>query len=720
MEDELRLSEPRPGKTIWTSLLKWTAPIASSYRDVTSSADSQVIQNIRDRYAKAYFPLLPVGQSYLPDDTEVLQLASSALLQVWMIHTRVSGSHSSFRDAESWFLGKTAPTNGLSFASDGWPPESALTKISNLAYDREFDDVLPYVAETFETRQADLSSNRLIKRNISLYYTPSDVTEYMVGQVLEQWSNSGKPLTDVVCLDPACGSGVFLRALLDSLSDSPALENVGRFDVSSRLYGFDASWHAIQSCAFTLFLDCIEDIQHRKLNPWLAWQSIRSNLAVVDSTRIAGGGATDIAMSSSNARARGEARTKIGCGGRFEGLPFSGTLFQRSSTPLLGDIFGEAARGFSMIIGNPPYSGSSVNGRQATLDGRLKRGGRTKMGYYVPFVEMMWRFAKTAYSTSAMVLPLSLAYHSGTYFRQLRKNIQSIGGSWRFQFFDRTPDSLFGDLTKTRNCIVFAELGQRYDGQPRISTTPLIRWNSRKRKQLFTSISSVSLGDSSIERCIPKLGAVAELCAYRKLCFQPMTIRNMLLGIPSKPKTSSNSSAVYFYSTAYNWLPLFRHPPAEYLSTGSEFRANKLICKDSEQADFIFGVLSSRVAYWLWRVEGDGFHLNRTFLLNLPFHASRFSEADYAEIVDLAQDLWDRIRQYPVKKSNAGVLSVSYRPYACGDILDRLDMKILQSFEIANAFGPLLRDYVVDTVVAGRDDEPKLRSIVQQLVGERD
>jgi len=719
MEDLVKLSEPRPGRTIWASLLRWTIPIRSSYSEMTSNAGSQLVEKIRNRYIKSYLPLLPVQQSSLPDGKELLQLASSALLLIWMIHRRVSGSHSSFREAESWFLGEKAPTNGLSFAVDDWPSESSTAKISDLTYDGEFDDALPYIAEIFETQQADLSSNRLTKRNIGLYYTPSDVTEHMVREVLKPWLKSEKSLRDIICLDPACGSGVFLRALLSSLSDVPTFEDTNKFDVSNKLYGFDASWQAIQSCAFTLFLDCVDDLRRRSLNSWLAWQSIRSNLAVVDSTRIAGVGATDLGATLSNARIRSEARANISHGELLGDFSFSENSSQRSFTGLLGDIFGEAAQGFSLIIGNPPYSGSIMNGKQLMLDGHPDLRARLQLGYYIPFVEMMWRFANSSYSTSAMVLPLSIAFHSGEEFRQLRKNIQSIGGSWRFQFFDRTPDSLFGDLIKTRNCIVFAELLHKCKGRSQITTTPLVRWNSRKRKEMFASNHSVSLREFPIERCIPKLGSELEIRVYKRLRSQPLTVRDMIRETPDSLKHIRESATIYFYSTAYNWLPVFRHVPKQYLCTGNEFRANSLICKDSEQADFLFGMLSSRVAYWLWRVEGDGFHLNRTFLLDLPFHASQFSEALYAEIAELARELWDEVRHYPVKKLNAGKVSISYRPYACRDILDRLDMKILKPFEITDSFGPLLRDYVVDTVIAGRDAEPKQRSIIQQLVGKR-
>ncbi len=664
-------------------------------------------------------PVLPVQESCLADSEKVLQLASSALLLIWMIHRKVFGSHSSFRDSESWFLGERAPKDGLSFASHDWPPESAVARISDLTYNEEFDNILPYISEVFETRQSDLLHNRPIKRNIGLYYTPSDVTEYMVREVLKTWTESKRSLTDIACLDPACGSGVFLRALLDYLSSSPEFE-ANTLSASFRLYGFDASWQAIQSCAFTLLLDCIDDIQRQGLNPWMAWQSIRSNLAVTDSTRIVGVGTTDSAVASHNAEIRSEARAMISRGEWFEDTSLEKYPSQGSFTKLLGDIFGEAAKGFSVIIGNPPYSGSPASGRQLTLHGQFEQRARLRLGYYVPFVEMMWRFAESAYSTSAMVLPLSLAYHSGTKLRELRRNIQARGGNWNFQFFDRTPDSLFGDLIKTRNCIIFAELGRGLDLKRRITTTTLIRWNSRKRKLLFKSIRSVSLGEFSIERCIPKLGSEIEIRAYKKLRSQLLTVGDMICETASNLENSGSPATVYFYSTAYNWLPIFRHIPSECLSLGNEFRAHTLICKDSHLADFVFGVLSSRVAYWLWRVEGDGFHLNRSFLLDLPFHASHFSETRYAEIVKLARDLWDKIQHYPIKKLNAGRLSISYSPHACGDILDSLDMKILRPFEIAGDFGPWLKDYVFNTIVAGRDDEPKLRTTIRQLIGERD
>jgi hypothetical protein len=718
-----RLSEPKPGRTVWTAILKWTMPLAASYLELTNDSAHIAPELIR-RYGCAYSPTLPVNQFETLDEREALSLASSALLHVWMIHRRVSGSPSTFREAELWFFGERSKTIGLSFASEAWPSKSAPAGLYDLNYTAEFDDVFPYVVEVFETRQADSFRNRAFKRNIGLYYSPSDVTDYMVREVLALRRTSHRTLSEITCIDPACGSGVFLRALLNAISRYSPIRDGEKLNATTRLYGLDTSMHAIQSCAFTLLLDCIDDVDRIGLVPWHAWQMIRGNLWVGDSTRISGLGATDPSHSARIAKLREEARSNVANG-------YWNDTQASSRTPItppirramyLGDIFGEAANGFDIIIGNPPYSGTSARGSQLTFDGNPTGGRETQRGYYLPFVEMMWKFAKGDYSTSSMILPLSIAYHTGSDFFKLRENMQKIPGTWRFEFFDRTPDSLFGDLIKTRNCVVFAEIGSAYS-QTRIATTPLIRWNSRNRDELFDHIRSVIVHDHfSIKGCIPKLGSELEIDAYRKLrsSLSSSSVGEMLSGVHAPlHRHTVMSNTLYFYSTAYNWLPIFRHFPSRHISTRSDFRASELLCEDPEEADFLFGVLSSRVSYWLWRVEGDGFHLNKTFILSLPFHRSRFSRARYAEIVELSRDLWKQIQHYPVKKVNAGRPCVNYRPYACKGILDLLDINILESYGVSKEFSTVLTQYVMDIVVAGRDEELKLKSLKQQLAGER-
>jgi hypothetical protein len=714
-----RLSEPRAGRTIWTALLRWTVPLAASYAELTSGS-ARAPHELSERYARAYSPILPVSQLAALDDREVLSLASSALLHVWMIHRRVSGSPSTFREAESWFFGEESKAIGLSFASEAWPSQSAPRDLFDLNYTADFDDVFPYVVEVFETRQADILRNRAFKRNIGLYYSPSDVTDYMVREVLALRQRSQRSLSEITCVDPACGSGAFLRALLDAISSYAQSRDGGKLSASTRLYGLDISRQAIQSCAFTLLLDCIDDINRMGLVPWHAWQSIRGNLWVGDSTRISGLGATDSSYSTRIAKLREEAHRKMTNDYWRNILASRSTPITPTNARFLGDIFGEAANGFDVVIGNPPYSGSSARASQLTLDGNYTKESQTHGGYYLPFVEMMWQFAKRDYSTSSMVLPLSIAYHTGTDFLRLRENIQRIAGKWRFEFFDRTPDSLFGDLIKTRNCVVFAEISSRHS-QTKITTTPLIRWNSRNRDELFDNIHSVPVDDHfSIKRCIPKLGSELEMDVYQKLHSSPSSpsVSKMLPGVHGPPPRHKTLNTIYFYSTAYNWLPIFRHFPTRHISTRSDFRANELFCQGAEEADFLFGVLSSRVAYWLWRVEGDGFHLNKTFVLSLPFHRSVFSQTHYTEIIELSRHLWKQIQHYPVKKVNAGKPCVSYRPYACKDTLDLLDINILESYGIAREFSTVLAHYVMDTVVAGRDEELRLKSIKRQMAGE--
>ena len=44
-----------------------------------------------------------------------------------------------------------------------------------------------------------------------------------------------------------------------------------------------------------------------------------------------------------------------------------------------------------------------------------------------------------------------------------------------------------------------------------------------------------------------------------------------------------------------------------------------------EHAEVVFAILSSRLTYWLWHVEGDGFHVGAWFVKQLPFGRTSFT-----------------------------------------------------------------------------------------------
>ena len=68
-------------------------------------------------------------------------------------------------------------------------------------------------------------------------------------------------------------------------------------------------------------------------------------------------------------------------------------------------------------------------------------------------------------------------------------------------------------------------------------------------------------------------------------------------------------------------------------------------------------ICSSRVAHFLWRVIGDGFHVSRRFVLSLPVPAGA---ASVDRLSELGEQLW-RDRE-PITSVNGGRTSVAFPP----------------------------------------------------------
>jgi len=692
--------------------------------------DDRNREKISKAYRDAFSPLMDIGEIE-SSKGQTIRLAASSILSIWTLSQVALGNAApkSFQEAENWFLGKRFPPNlpHMTELCDSWPPKKSLEVLSNLRYDADFVDVFPYVVEVFETLTVHRPRGHVpAKRRLGLYYTPSDVAEYVVQDVLVPWKTRMTTRTHAVernCLDPACGSGVFLRAFLDKClgKASHEHEQESKLNAVRFIYGMDSSPQAIQSCTFTLLLDCMDDVLVRRLDPWCAWQAIRGNLAVVDSTELLGQGVTDSGSAARRLKSRLYVRDELLNTNQSEPSSIGISSEARHSGPLMhanpiliGDVFPERSEACSVIVGTPPYSKAKHSDTQMTLSNWSEQVGKSVLApAYLPFVEMMWRFADKRYARTGMVLPLSLACHSGKRFRALRRAIAMANGKWRFAFFDRTPDSLFGDDVKTRNSIALAEFPAV---NKTIGTTSLMRWNSRNRKHLFDRTTYTDLGTMSIERLIPKIGSELELSVYKALRSRTEELGS-LWNLPSHRLRTGARSCVFFRSTGYNWLPVFRSPPAAEASTvpvtGNSF--HRLCFANPTDADFVFAVASSWMTYWLWRVEGDGFHLNESFLEGLPFHPSAFSENDLGRICDLSDALWKELQKYPVEKLNAAVLAVSYRPYECSAIIDDIDRILIETYKIPRDFFDALRHFVRETIRAGRNDSPRVSHALLQL-----
>lgn len=538
-----------------------------------------------------------------------------------------------------------------------------------LAHGDPLLDMLPYMLDVHGEgtrlsvmRDASDGRHREARKQAGSYLTPSDVATYMVSRVLQ---SDPATLHTATVIDPACGTGVFLRAALRALSARG--HSVG--SCATRLFGVDMCAEAVDACRVVLLseslrLEGCEDLK-------ALWGQLGRQLAVRDSL-----GMIDAAGSGPGSL-RSDQRWPAGW-----------------------------PRSFSALVGNPPYS---PLGRANDL-GLLARtfssikSATPATNAYLAFMEMMWLLVGEG-GRSCLVVPMSVAYSTTSPARLLRSAMDRVHGAWDFAFFDRTPDALFGDDVKQRNAIVLLHRGINRD----VRTGPVLRWTSRTRSRLFDEIHSVSLGDVSMMEGVPKLGTELERVAYD-------AIRRVSQGQPKDRvfrrvalrDASRNLDSVFVAGTAYNWLSVYRSIEwAQDLESPSASPLTALVCSSSQLADATYAMTSSKLAYWLWRVESDCFHVPTTFLRALPAPAW-LGRAAVEELAEAGRKLWAGVQISPVRSVNRGRSTLTFSPWPLWDIVQTIDALLIEALGLPEGLDSIFADLVEQNVVVDSSDHSRV------------
>lgn len=686
------LSVPIAGRTIQKALAPWANPVYDCFLNLKSGTpteiQAEVVSVFRSNYAR---PRMPISVEF--QSANDFDLACGAAMSVLLLARAAFRAPSlTLSEAEKWFFGD-ASLHNVTFAELNWPSDKALQPLAQLSYDSELDELLPYVMEVFEvgptggSRTADASrrNDRQRKRQLGTFYTPSDVVDFIVGETVRSWLRlvQHSPKRTPTVLDPACGTGIFLLCAFDKLVDwfgvsGSVADRVALCTTS--LFGIDVSEHAVQGSSFAMLARCISRANDRQNGSLSAfWGRILGNHVVLDATQLL------------------KLRTTEVSGTPLE-LGVENPALERLS---LAATFPALADGADILVGNPPYS--TANGLPSATDG-------TRGTAYLPFVRMMWELTRNDESTSGVVVPLSLGYHSGGPFRSVRRDMAKVPGIWTVSFFDRTPDSLFGDDVKTRNCI--ALLSRDNDCVASLRTSSFVRWNSRQRSSLFSTLTHTTSDWRLATSVIPKLGNDLEVESYRAIRSDKHDVLSAFAG--SSPITvgheQSATSRILVGPTAYNWISAFRFHPYKLLDDFAPQKLSsictKVYCADDQDADAVFALCSSRLAYWLWRVEGDGFHVGRGFIFSLPTPFKEMSRSQHTELGELGRKIWGEMQRNPVFSVNKGVRSISFSPRESHATLSLIDEFLASVLHLPEEFPPFLVDFVQRTVVAGRSAEP--------------
>ena len=606
-------------------------------------------------------------------------VAAWNILAMWLtgVVTNNLSVKVTLREAADWFLGNGDSDifTDLLSARGIDEVEEALPSMLETELCRDF---LPYILDPHGPgsrlsvmRDPTTRGARVQKRAEGVFYTPPDVATYMVRGCFDSLPADMVPTV----YDPACGTGVFLRAALREL-----IQRHGEKSASSLafacLFGTDLAPWPSDASAFVLLADLLVFEDEQNNSPAKLWLRLRHNL------------------------------------GRIDTLLLDPFHFREPPNPTtrrvsLAKLFSHMREDPTVIVGNPPYadlghpsSADDTIGFFKTL--QVKPLPTAEV--YVAFLEQMVRLGNPKQCACSLVLPLSIASNIGPQFAAARRLVQETPGQWRFAFFDREPQGLFGEEVKTRNAILFwsRDASSRHST---IATGPLRKWRGDRRHELFNGIQFTRI-HCDIQSGIPKVQGSCQASALESLGTRWHRLEQAVLAVKRlslADTLATSSDTVFVGTTAYNFLNVFLRPPATVLEGKARLSENQLHaihCATPEIASAVFAILTSHLAYWWWHTHGDGFHVLRRFIINFPFGNDVLDDPHIEFLSNTGFTLWSHMSRSPTISHNRGRLSLAYNPNYHTDIRRSVDKLLVALAGVSDGFLDELQGFAEHTVAA--------------------
>lgn len=670
-DEQFRLDIPRRGHVLTTVSEKFGEPIRGAVGVLSGSFARRKCGELRESL------LSPPRWQPAPDMVRTdAEMAAWAIASIWVVGVAVRAIQSTagLRDAEEWFFGGDGSERltDLLSARAITQAEKALQADADA---RTYYELLPYILDPHGPgsrlsvrRDPGTHAVRMRKRAEGVFYTPADIAEYMVGGCLSSIDDKKTPSV----FDPACGTGVFLRAALKALRQRHLQKSA--FSLASEyLFGADIDPWPLDASAFVLLADIWVDEPAQQKSPAEVWRRLRLNLGCIDTLRVDAGDAAE------------EIGDRV-------------SIFR-----LFPKLKGEPA----VIVGNPPYANLGDRpdlGELGKVFKTLAVKPHANAEIYLAFIEQMTRLASMEECAGALVLPLSIACNIGAQFMATRMVVQETAGHWRFAFFDREPHALFGEDVKTRNAILFWSRNGS-DTNAVLASGPLRKWRGDSRAAMFNSIRFTEF-DGDIRAGIPKVDGACQAAALHTLSARWGRLEQAVQGVErlnlaDAPK--ANDRIVFVGPTAYNFLNVFLRPPPNVLDEGVTLSVHPLHairCASAEDALVVFGILTSHLAYWWWHTHGDGFHVSRRFISEFPFGMDVLGGKGAESICESGATLWSAIGSSPIISLNRGRTSLAYSPNGHDDMRRLADETLADVAGLNAGFVDELQQFTAHTVAA--------------------
>jgi len=418
--------------------------------------------------------------------------------------------------------------------------------ILNKSVDYTFDQIDAIKLNDFQFALSKINEKEARRKNQGVYYTPKDVTEYIVAntylnytygnnsQVYSQEEcfrrideTEGNTLFNAKVFDPTCGTAEFLLSAIEiklrlskrhiTLSDTDLLS------LTSSIFGNDISYESILLSKIRIYFTIINELKDKANAKQLA-KVINKNFTCRDYITI------------------------------------------RSVRPK-----------YDIIVGNPPY----------VEYGKLPVKPDSNYGNI--YADVLCNAVCELKSTGVIGFVIPLSFVATSRMQSIREDMyKKMNRIFILNYADR-PDCLF-DGVHQKLSILFGIKGQ---GKCISYTSSYYHWYNSERRDLLNNCKIFP--SHHRDQYIPKIGNVYEASIFEKICnVKGESLLSLL-------NTQNKQSSVYVNMRACFWMKAFSFNPGskEYKEFGCP----------SEMRPYLLAILNSNLFFLYWTIVSDCWHI---------------------------------------------------------------------------------------------------------------
>lgn len=353
--------------------------------------------------------------------------------------------------------------------------------------------------------------------------------------------------------------------------------------------------------------------------------------------------------------------------------------FKRSHAPLhwlLEFPSIEAAGGFDVIVGNPPYVEIKDIKSYQTLGFKT-----TSCGDLYAMVTERALSQVVELGRVSLIVPISMFNTDG--FKTLQvATLNAADRLWVSTYANR-PSQLF-DGAQKRLTIFTARLSRQATDRPtKVFTSSYLRWTKAEREHLMaTRLEFAPRGGNSflvLDGSLEKLGTRSATEVFAKIAARRERLGNAV---------NDKGSFPLYYTRKFSYFLAFLNfvPQVTRIADGIEVppsELKQLLFSSEEDCLCAIASLSSTTFFWFWNALSDVRNVNKRDLLAFPLDPTKLEPDLKARLASLGRSYLSALKTSASLMTKSGLHIQTFEFFAQKALLDEIDGVLAGHFELS-------------------------------------